>query len=109
MTAPTDILTTLTSLAVSVFRERATVGFVKPGLELFWMISDPVLQEAEITGILSPDQHSAISEVIDLVFSEPDLASLHHRDNEIGPMVMHASGGVRASANALVTGLFSAA
>lgn len=107
MRTPTDILTTLTSLAVSIFREWDK-GSIKAERRPF-LESDPVLQEVMNTASLVFDQHPGFSEAVDRILSEPDLTNLAPREGELDPMVMHAGGGVRLPSRALVAGLFSAA
>lgn len=102
-----DVLTTLTSFAVSVFRERASTSYGARWHQLLWD-SDPLLQEVHKSALLFLEPPSGLSKVTEQVFSQPDLANLAHRENELDPMVLYAGGGSRLPPDALITSLLSA-
>jgi len=104
-----DILTTLTSHAVSVFRERAEASRATPDWIGVFASEDPVLQVAQRASFLLPNRHHATSQLLDLVFAEPDLAGIAPREGELDPMLLHPNGGFRISPAGLVTSLFSSA
>lgn len=104
-----DILTTLTSLAVSVFRERENASRVVPDWFGGLMYPDPVLREAQRASFLLPDHHQATTQLMELVFAEPDFASIAPRPGDLDPMVLHPGGGYRMSSAGLVTSLLSSA
>ena len=108
MTAPTDALSLLESLAASVFRARATARRDDPWSQVSWN-SDPLLQEAHNATSFTLARHADISSVVERVFAHPDLIGLAHRDSEMDPMVLHAGGGSRQAPPALVAGLLSSA
>ena len=106
----TDILASITSLAVSVYREKVDESHApSEWSQLFTMSeSDPVLREARDAAAINPERYPAIAEVTRQVFAEPDLADLASSE-ELDPMVLHAGGGTRMSPEAFITGLLSAA
>src|SRR2546427_4316748 len=106
-----DVLTALTSLAVSVFRERTDPSYRDPAsewLEWLWP-SDPILRDAQRAALIIPTRHAGIDEVVKQVFSEADLLDLGAREGALDPMVLHAGGGARMSPTALVAGLLTSA
>jgi hypothetical protein len=106
-----DTLTSLTALAVAVFRERANAS---PESDDPWLLlnapSDPVLQESQrASSLLMTSRYPMISEVAGNVFGEPDLADLGPREGELDAMVLHPGGGYRASPAALIGGVLASA
>jgi len=97
------VVTTLTSLAVSVFGERADQ---KQWPSVQWN-PDPVLNTAMLMSFF--DSPWVTNEVVTSVFSDPELASLATREGELDPLLIHARGSVRMSPTALVKGLLSSA
>lgn len=104
-----DVLTTLTALAVAVFRERTGPDY-NAGPSFNRLISpDGVLQEALRRSVLYPTQDSAIDDLVSKATTAPDLEILSHREGELDPMLLHPGGGYRMPAAAVFTGLFSSA
>jgi hypothetical protein len=104
-----DILTSLTALAVSVFRKRSDRSYDAPRwLEPRWT-ADPVLLEAQKFSVVIPERHPEIDTTVRQMFSEPDLSSLAPREGELDPMLLTPSGGFRMSSRHLLISLLSSA
>jgi len=104
-----DILTTLTSLAVSVFRKRTDPGYEAPHwLEPRWT-ADPILFEAQKFSFVIPERHPEIDGVVREMFTEPDLVGLAPREGQLDPMLLTPSGGFRMSPHMLLISLLSSA
>jgi len=105
-----DVLTALTQLAVSVYRERAQPKHVAPEIfGGFYGSEDPVLQMGMHHPSMFLIQNPAIRDLAEIVFSEPDLAHLAAREGDLDPMLLGPRGGGRMSPAAFITGLLSAA
>jgi len=108
-----DVLTTLTALAVSVFRSRSDEGlFPNSLLANRWFdlpVADPVLREISRMAVIPANQDSAINEFANLALDHPDLAPIALRDGELDPMILTPGGGFRMSPQAIISALFSSA
>jgi hypothetical protein len=106
-----DPRTALTTLAVSVFRERTsptTVDAVTEWRDL-GLMADPVLHDAQRASRLVPTQDQATEEIVDQIFAEPDLLPLRTREGVLNPMLLGPGGGARTSPTGLVTSLLTSA
>lgn len=105
----TDVLTTLTSLAVGIFRQRRTPSVADEWASLgaSWT-TDPVLSEAQSLGLTRIHGHPALNQAVQLIFSDPELANLAP-ESGLGPMVLHPGGGFRTSREGLIAGLLAVA
>lgn len=104
-----DILTTLTSYAVSIFRERDEARRTLPEWFGVFGSEDPILQEAQRSTFLLPARQQSLNELLSPIFAEPDLSAIAPREGELDPMLMHPGGGFRTAPAQLVTSLFSSA
>ena len=69
-----DLLTSLTSLAVSVFREQGDETYRDPVAELvesMWR-GDAVLRDAQSSALVMPSRHPAIEPFVEQIFAESD-------------------------------------
>src|SRR5260370_937791 len=89
-----DILTAITSFAVSVFRAKpAGKGDVLP-LVGGWSWDD-VLEDADKFSLFPTINQATLTELVRLVFSEPDLAPLDSRAGELDSMMVSPFGAMR--------------
>jgi hypothetical protein len=108
MTMP-DILTTITSSAVSFFRARSDAEHPLPTWSPEFLLSDPVLRAAQRASFLTPISEEANNELAALIFAESEFSEIAPREGELEPMLMHPGGGVRLPPGTLIASLFSAA
>jgi len=104
-----DVLTALTRLAVSVFRDRDKPNYLAPDNFRNFVSHDPVLQMGMFHASVSLIQTNEITDVARIAFSDPELAHLATRDGELDPMVLWPRGGARMSPSAFITGILSSA
>jgi hypothetical protein len=106
-----DLVTALSSLAVSVFRERSDPDYVREMDEWTGLLgtADPVLRDLQREQTVLSHRHPALGRVVDQIFSAPELAQFVSKEGELDPLLLHAGGGSRVSAISLITGLLSSA
>jgi hypothetical protein len=104
-----EILTSLTALAVAVFRDRNENYEQKNSWMDNILIGDSLLREAQGESLIITAKYPAINDVANLVFSLPELLPLAPKEGELDPMLMHPGGGIRMSASSIVAGIISSA
>ena len=104
-----DVLTTLTEVAVSMFRERKDAGETAADPFYSQMSSDLVLIEGQCQSSHLPTHQSALDDLVRMAMAEPDLAIFAPKEGELDPMFMHAGGGMRMPARSYITSLFTSA
>src|SRR5260370_40031414 len=92
-----DLVNALTSVAVSVFRERADPSYKNAAAEVIdWLpVSDSVIRDAQRGSLVIPARDKAVEELTHQVFADADFAPLGPRPGELDPMILHPGGGVR--------------
>lgn len=103
-----EILTSLTEMAVAVFREKKAGG-QKPPQWFDPIRSDPVLDAAQRAASINVIERSDFREVMKAIFAEEDFAALRPQEGGLDPMLLHPGGGVRMTSDSIVAGIFSAA
>ncbi|HET7214822.1 MAG TPA: hypothetical protein VFL79_14620 [Terriglobia bacterium] len=104
-----DVLITLTAIAVAVFRERVRPGNNEGPSFNRLMSPDGVLQEAVGRSFLPPIQNLGINDLVAVATAESGLDILAPREGELDPMLLYPGGGSRMSATMVFTGLLSSA
>jgi hypothetical protein len=104
-----DILTALTSIAVSFFRAKSETSRTVPDWFDSILSPDPVLQEAQRTAFVSPASHEATIPIVDLVFADPEFSSISPRTGELDPLLLYPNGGQRISPANFIDSIFSSA
>src|SRR4051794_14183529 len=100
-----NILTTLTDVAVTVFRARTD----KSLLSDIFRDTDPVLAETQERSFLYQIPDERFAPLVDVIFSEPELAPLRPSQGELDPMILHPGGGQRTNLLGIVRSLFGSA
>lgn len=104
-----DVLTALTELAVSIFRNRVQARDLISSRFSTLLGLDPVLQEAHRDLLQVAVQNPALDDVVRLAMARPDLSPLAAGEGELGPMLMYPGGGFRLSFTAIFTSLLTSA
>lgn len=99
-----DVLTKITSLAVSVFRQWNTE---QQHYDLFIM-EDGVLREMQRLSFLGHSRNAA-AEAVPNILTEPDFSAILATDGDLTPMVLTAGGGSRMSPADILNGLLTSA
>jgi hypothetical protein len=105
----TDILTSLTAVAVSAFRDKQKSSDQEYDLFADFWTPDPVVADGQRRSLLIPGRQPGLAELTEQIFAQPELANLGPREGELDPMLLHPRGGVRLPPASLVTGLLSSA
>jgi hypothetical protein len=104
-----DIITTITSHAVLVFRERAEAYKNVPQWQAQLASSYPVLDEAQKTTSLLPARRAALDELADLIFAQPEFAAIAPQRGQQDPFILHPRGGTRVQPKEIVMSVFYSA
>lgn len=100
-----DVLTSITALAVSVFRQRDAVG---QRYDPFF-IDEAILQEMRNLSSISESSREEIAEALPNILTESEFSSILTIEGQLNPMLLTAGGGMRMGAVDLLTSLFSSA
>jgi hypothetical protein len=104
-----DVLTLLTSEAVTIFRSLSTITTQQNPFANVFLASDAVMNEAQ--GLVNPLQLDTpgMQQLVDRIFSDPDFDILAPKDGELDPMILYPGGGMRGPVNGLIMGIFHSA
>lgn len=105
----TDVLTEITNAAVTIFRSKDATVFPQDNTFSYFISLDTVLRGAHSASMLPPESKKILSELIKLLFSDPNLKELSPIEGELDPMILYPGGGIRTSSAALISSLFSTA
>ena len=99
----------LINLATSVFRARREQNQAEvERLSSPYFLPDPLSRAFPVSLSVSADLQPLVERTMQRMIAEPDLSVLAN-ENGLGPMVLHAGGGIRTSAAGIVTALLSEA
>jgi hypothetical protein len=104
-----ETLTSLTELAVAVFKEKAGGKHQPPPWLSGIYRTDPVLEESQRAAYVTFESRPKFQEFVKALETIPELASLAPREGGLDPFVLTPAGGSRTSLSGIIRGLFSAA
>lgn len=102
---PSNPLTALTSLAVTVFRFLEA----QPAQQFPLRMGDGIYDAIQQSSLLSLQFHNTLKPVIPIVFPEPDFSPILVKEGDRTPMLLTLNGGARISPEAILSGMLTSA